>query len=181
MWPGGGSVRGGSTHAEVSMSRRKRNQKASTAASSVWGRARQAAAQVKPVAAQAKPLAKGTGAAARRRMHRTRAWAAPRVERTGRVLQDSVAPKVSALLSSAARRLEPAKPRRPRWRKLAGISVATAAAGAVAVVVRNRWKPDVTTSAAEPDAGDVAPTSHRRDGPAMASTDADADRQVRTS
>jgi hypothetical protein len=54
-------------------------------------------------------------------------------------------------------------------------------AGAVAVVVRNRSKPDVTTSAAEPDAGDAAPTAQRRDGPAMASTDADADRQVRTS
>ena len=37
------------------------------------------------------------------------------------------------------------------------------------------------TSAAEPDAGDVAPTAQRRDRPAMASTDADADGQVRTS
>jgi hypothetical protein len=36
-------------------------------------------------------------------VHRTRAWAAPRVEHTGQVLEDSedsVAPKVSALLSS---------------------------------------------------------------------------------
>ena len=136
---------------------------------------------MKPAAAQVKPLATSTGATASRRVHRTRAWAAPRVERTGQVLQDSVAPKLSALLSSAARRLEPAKPRRPRWRKLAGISVATAAAGAAAVGVRNRRKPDVMTSAAEPDAGDAAPTAQRRDGPAMASTDADADGQVRTS
>jgi len=37
------------------------------------------------------------------------------------------------------------------------------------------------TSVAEPDAGDVAPTAQRRDGPAMASTDADANGQVRTS
>ena len=163
------------------MSRKKRNHRARMAATGAGRRARLVAAQVKPAAAQIKPLAQSTRTAAIRRVHRTRAWAAPRVERTSQVLQDSVAPKVSALLSSAARRLEPAKPRRPRWRKLAGISVATAAAGAVAVVVRNRWKPDVTTSAAEPDAGDVAPTAHRRDGPAMASTDADADRQVRTS
>jgi len=156
------------------MSRRKTNHQASVAASTAWRRAHQAAARLRP-------LAMTTGAAARGRVHRTRAWAAPRVERTGQVLQDSVAPKVSALLSSAARRLEPAKPRRPRWRKLAGISVATAAAGAVAVGVRNRRKPDVTTPAAEPDAGDVAPTAHRRDGPAMASTGAHADGQVRTS
>ena len=112
-----------------------------------------------------KPLAKSTGAAARRRVHRTRACAAPRVERTGRVLQDSAAAKLSALLSSAARRLEPAKPRRPRWRKLAGISVLTAAAGAAAVLVRNRRKPGVTTLAAGPDAGNVAPAAEMSDGP----------------
>jgi hypothetical protein len=156
------------------MSRRRRNHQAGVAASTAWRRAHQAAAQVRP-------LAMTTGAAVRGRVHRTRAWAAPRVERTGQVLQDSVAPRLSALVSSAARRLEPAKPRRPRWRKLAGISVLTAAAGAVAAGVRNRRKPDVMTSAAEPDAGDAAPTAQMRDGPAMASTDAHADGQVRTS
>ncbi|HEY3035255.1 MAG TPA: hypothetical protein VGJ54_11445 [Streptosporangiaceae bacterium] len=135
------------------------------------------------MAAQVKPLAMSTGAEARRRVHRARAWAAPRVERTGQVVQDSVAPKASALLSSAARRLEPAKPRRPRWRKLAGVSVLTAAAGAAAVLVRNRKKPDFTTSAAEADADDVAPAAEMGDGPAIASTDADADadRPLRTS
>src|SRR5258708_14920373 len=108
------------------MSRTRRNHEPGTKASSPRDRARQAAAQVKPAAAQLKPLARSTGAAARRRVHKTRAWAAPQVERTGQVLQDSVAPKVSALLSSAAQRLEPATPPRRRWRKLAGISVLTA-------------------------------------------------------
>jgi hypothetical protein len=164
------------------MSRRKRNHQASTTATNAWRRARQAAAHVGPVAAQVKPFAKSTGAAARRRVHRTRAWTAPRVERTGQVLQDSVAPKVSALLSSAARRLEPAKPRHPRWRKLAGISLLTAAASAVAALVRNRRKPDVTTSAAEADADDVAPAAEMSNRQEMASTGADADvnGQVRT-
>ena len=156
------------------MSRMKRNHDADTAASSARGRARQAAAQVKPVAARVKPLARSTGAAARRRVHRTRAWAAPQVERTGQVLQDSVAPRVSALLSSAARWLEPAKPPRRRWRKLAGIAMLTAAAGAVAALVRNRRKPEVTTSAAGADAGDVTPAPEMRDGQARTSTDADA-------
>ena len=168
------------------MSRRKRNHQASTTATNAWRRARQAAAQVRPAAAQVKPHANSTGAAARRRVHRTRAWAAPRVERTGQILQDSVAPKVSALLSSAARRLEPPKPRHPRWRKLAGISLitaaASAAAAAAAVLVRNRRKPDVTTSAAESDADDVAPAAEMSDKQEMASTGADADvnGQVRT-
>jgi hypothetical protein len=172
------------------MSRKKRNHSARVAATSAGRRARRAAAQVKPVAAQVKPvaaqmkpLAQTTGAAAIRRVRRTRAWAAPRVERTGQVLQDSVAPKVSAWLSVAARRLEPAKPQRPRWRKLAGISVLAAAAGAAVGFARNRKKPDSLTSMAEADAGNVAPTAAMSDGQAMGSTDADADvnGQVRTS
>jgi hypothetical protein len=165
------------------MSRKKRNQKAKMAATSAGRRARRAAAQVKPVTAQMKPLAQTTGAAAIRRVRRTRAWAAPRVERTGQVLQHSVAPKVSAWLSVAARRLEPAKPRRARWRKLAGISVLTAAAGAAAAFARNRKRPDSSTSVAETDAGNVAPTAATSDGQAMTSADAEADvnGQVRTS
>jgi hypothetical protein len=165
------------------MSRTRRNHEPGTKASSPWDRARQAAAQVTPAAAELKPLARSTGAAARRRVHRTRAWAAPQVEHAGRVLQDSVAPKVSALLSSAARRLEPAKPPRRRWRKLAGISLLAAAAGAVAAVVRNRRKPEITTSAAEADADYVTPAAEMRDGQARTSTVADADvnRPVRTS
>jgi len=158
------------------MSRIRRNHEADTAANSAWGRARQAAARVKPVATS-------TGAAARRGVHKTRAWAAPQVERTGQVLQGRVAPKVSAVLSSAARRLEPAKPRLSRWRKLAGVSALTAAASAVAAFVRSRRKADGTTSAAEADADEAAPPADRRDGQAKTSTDADADvnRQVHTS
>ena len=156
------------------MFRKKRNDEADTGASSAWDRARQAAAQVMPVAARMKPLARSTGLAARRRVHRTRAWAAPQVERTGQVLQDSVASKVSALLSSAAQRLEPAKPPRRRWRKLAGISMITAAAGALAAVVRNRRKPDLTTSA-DADGDDVTPAAEMRDGQGTTSTAADTE------
>ena len=165
------------------MSRLKRNQKVTIAASSAGRRVRRAAAQVKPAAAQMKPFAQRTGAAAKRRVRRTRAWAAPQVERSGQVLQDSVAPTVSAWLSTAARRLEPAKPHRPRWRKLAGFSVLAAATGAAAALVRNRKKPDSATPAADADAGNVAPATAMSDGQAMASTgaDADADGQVRTS
>jgi hypothetical protein len=155
------------------MSRMKRNRQADLTASEAWRRARQAAAQVGPVAAQVKPLAKSTGAAASRSVHRTRTWVAPRVERTGQVLQDSVAPKVSSVLSSAARRLEPTKPKGTRWRKLAGISVVTAAAGAGVALVRKRMKPGAATSAAETDAGHMAAAAEMSDGQAKASTDAD--------
>lgn len=134
------------------MPRKKTNPKASRA----WRRAQEAAAQVKPVAAQARSGARRTGAAARRGVHRTRSWAAPRVERTGQVLQDSVAPKVSAWLSSAARRIEPEKQHGQRWYKVAGASLLTAAASTVAAAARNRRRQGAASPAAEADAGTAA-------------------------
>ncbi|HEX5189983.1 MAG TPA: hypothetical protein VFW16_10600 [Streptosporangiaceae bacterium] len=107
--------------------------------------ARQAAAQVTTAAERAKPLAKSTSEAARRGFLRGRAWAAPQVERSGQVLQDTVAPKVSAVLSEAARRIDPAQPRYRNWRKPVGLATltatVTAAAGAVAAFLRNRSRP----------------------------------------
>jgi hypothetical protein len=134
--------------------------------------------RVRHAAAQVKPLARSTGTAARRRVRRTRAWAAPQLERTGQVLQDTIAPKVSAVLSSAAQRLEPAQPRRGRWRKLAGASMLTAAASAVAALILKRRKPDVTTPAGEADADEVTPAAGTRDEQARTSTSADADADV---
>jgi hypothetical protein len=95
------------------MSRKKRTDEA-------LDRVRQAAAQLQPAAAKVKPLAGSTGAAAKRSVYRTRAWAAPRVEHTGQVVEEGVAPKVSALLSSVAQLLEPDKPRHRRWRTPSG-------------------------------------------------------------
>jgi hypothetical protein len=159
------------------MSRMNRNHEAS----SPLERARQVAAPVKPAAARVRPLASSVATAARRGVHRTRAWAAPQVDRTGQALQDSVAPKVSALMSSAARRLEPAKSKRRPWRKLAVSSVLTAAASAAAAVVLNRRKPEAATSADEPDADEVTPAAKTRDGEARTSTEADADGRAPTS
>jgi hypothetical protein len=102
------------------------------------------AAQVKPLAAQVKPLARNTGAAATEQVRKTRAWAAPQIAHTSQVLEDSVAPKVSAMLSSAARRLEPSKPRRKGRLAAIGITTLTAAASVVAVIFRIRKKPDTT-------------------------------------
>jgi hypothetical protein len=103
--------------------------------------ARQAAAQLKPAAERARPYARSAGVAARRQLLRTRAWAAPRVDRSGQVLQDTVAPKAAAMLSEAARRIDPAQPRRRRWRAGLSLATLTAAAGAVAAWLRGRSKP----------------------------------------
>jgi hypothetical protein len=139
-------------------------------------RVRQAAAQLQPAAAKVKPLAGSTGAAAKRGVHRTRAWAAPRVEYTGQVLEDSVAPKVSALLSSVAQLLEPDKPsRHRRWRTPIAIAAVTAAAaaGAAAAIACNRRKPGPTTPQA--NAENVSPAAETGGGHARTSTEADAD------
>jgi hypothetical protein len=148
------------------MSRMKRNREASGA----LRRPSQVAARVKPTAAAVKTLAGGAGTAARQRVRKTRAWAAPQVDRTGQVLQDTIAPKVSAVLSAAARRLEPSKPEHRPWRKLAVSSVLTTAASAVAAVVLNRRTKGAAT-ADEADTGKVTPTARTRNGQARNEAD----------
>lgn len=113
-------------------------------ADSALARARQAAARLKPVA-------HSTRAVAQHGVRTTRAWAAPQLEHTGHLVQDRIAPKISAMLSSAAQRIEPGKPRSRRWRKLAGASMVTAAASAVAGTVLNRRRQNGTSPDAEPD------------------------------
>lgn len=144
------------------------------------GKAGAALDQVRRAAAQLNPYARSVRAAAGRGVHRARAVAAPQVERAGQALEDSVAPKVSAVLSSAAQRLEPVKPRRRRWRKLAGISLLTAAASAAAAIFRNRAKPDLT-AAADRNSDSAAPPATISDEKAGTGTDADVDGQIRTS
>jgi hypothetical protein len=155
------------------MSRLNRTAQDGAPAARVLHRARQAGAQVKP-------FATSTRAAAGRGVHRARAWAAPQVDRTAKAVQDKLAPQVSPMLSSAAQRIEPAKPQRRRWRKLVGISILTAAACALAALVRNRAKPDLAPwPGTNPE--DIAPAGQVRDENARTSTDAEVDRQVRTS
>jgi hypothetical protein len=134
------------------------------------------------MAARARPLARNTAAATARRVHKTRSSAAPQVERAGRVLRDSVAPRISVALSSAARRLEPVRPQRRRWPKLVGGSAFTAAVGAAAALVRSRMKPDSATAATEAEVDDdVKPAPQARNGQARTSTDANAKQPTRTS
>jgi hypothetical protein len=118
-------------------------------ADSALGRARQAAVSLKPAAQSASAMTS-------RGVRRTRAWAAPQIERTGHLVRDRLAPKISSLLSSAARRVEPGKPRGRRWRKVAGASAATAAASALAGAVFNRRRHNGTSPDAEADSHDDA-------------------------
>ena len=87
------------------MSRNEANRQTENVVTGTLRRARRAAARLQPAAAQGTPLARKAGVGAKRQADRTRSWAAPHVERAGQVVQDSLAPKVSSLLSAAARRL----------------------------------------------------------------------------
>ena len=123
---------------------------ATTAATrQIWLRARQAAEDAKPIAAQVKPLADSTKAAASRGLRNARTWSAPKVDRTGQVLQDTVAPKVAAALHASAQRLDPEKPKRYGWRIVAGISAALVLAAAVVAGMRKRMTQPATTPAEE--------------------------------
>jgi hypothetical protein len=123
-----------------------------------WRRVRRATAPLQTSAGQVKPLVRTAGAAARHKANKTRAWAAPQVERAGQVLQDSIAPKASSLLSAAAHRIDPA-PRRRSWRKVAGASAAAAlasGAAAFAAAVRRRLKAGAPTAMDPTETGDTA-------------------------
>jgi hypothetical protein len=132
------------------MARTNTDRNATTAAASqIWQRVSQTAQDAKPVVAQVKPLANDTKAAANRGLRKARSWAAPQVDRTGQVLQDTVAPKVAAALHASAQRLDPDKPRRNGWRIAAGISAALVLAAAIVAGLRKRSSPAATTPAEE--------------------------------
>ena len=102
-----------------------------TARASARRQARRAGAAARPVAASART-------AARKGIHHARVWAAPRLERTGHTLEDQVAPRMAAMLSAAAQRIEPAPVRRRRWPVLAAGVVAAAGLSAGAAYLLKR-------------------------------------------
>ena len=124
-------------------------------------RARQKASQAVPLAKNAGAVAKhGAGEAAvraRPHVHRARRWAAPRIERTGKAVQEKVAPQVSAMMTKAARRMDPDPKAQRRSRFTRGITLLMAAASAtVAIVLLRRHAPetgDGGTSEADPEHG----------------------------
>lgn len=129
------------------------------------------ASRLSAAAGQVRPFARNTMAAGTRAVRKTRAWSAPRVERTGQALQDSVAPKVASSLSSVAQRLDPGKPRSARWRRPAGIATVSAAASAVAAVARHRRKTGTDSSPAGQEG--LPPAAETGDRRATASADTD--------
>jgi hypothetical protein len=121
------------------------------AADMQW-RARKIAMQASRLADQAGPTTRRAALTARRgagsatnwakpRVGRIRAWMAVRAARGSIAVQESFAPRVSAMLAATARRLDPPRPRSSRrWPKvLAGTALlAAGAAAATAMALRRR-------------------------------------------
>jgi hypothetical protein len=108
------------------------------------------------MAAQLPPLARNTSEAAKRGVTRTRAWAAPQLERGGQVLQHQVAPAVSAALSTAAHRVDPGQPKPRQWRKVTAFSL-LAAAGVVTALAGFRRHASAAAPAEEATTSDTNP------------------------
>jgi len=114
-------------------------------------RARRIAVQAARLADHATPMTRraakgakaGAGSAAvwaRPRVGRLRAWMAVRAAHGSVSMQETFAPRMSALLAATARRLDPPRPRSRRWpRLLAGTALlAAGAAAAAAMAMRSR-------------------------------------------
>ena len=132
-------------------------------------RARQLVAQ-----AQLAPLAANARVAAQQGMLGARAWTAPRLESIGQALQEHMAPQVAAALSSAARRIEPSRPRRRRWPAFVAGAIVFAGGSATAVIIMNRRNSQPAMEAGEPDG--TASTSDA--APEMAAADVNGQTQA---
>jgi hypothetical protein len=120
------------TKSQASRAKGKTRARAGAAGAGARRRARQAAAQARPLTVSAR-IAAGKG------IHHARIWAAPRLERTGHALEDQVAPRMAAMLSAAARRIEPVPARRRRrWPVLAAGLITAAGLSATAAYLLKR-------------------------------------------
>jgi hypothetical protein len=120
-------------------------------AADVQRRATKIAMQASKLADQARPITKNAAMSAKRQAGSAAEWAGPKVvtirtwmavraARGSVSVEESIAPKLAAMLEATARRLDPPKPRSRRMPKiLAGAALfAAGCAAAAALAMRNR-------------------------------------------
>jgi hypothetical protein len=155
------------------------------AADMQW-RARKIALQASRLADQARPMSKKATMTARRgagitttwakpRVGRVRAWMAVRAARGSISVQEHLAPRVSSVLATAARKLDPPVPQTRRWPKvLAGTALlAAGAAAAAAMAMRSRSNAMPGNGSKRPPSRGASDQSSR-----MASPNADKQRAM---
>jgi hypothetical protein len=147
------------------------------------------------------PIAKTAGMAARDgarsaivwvvpRVDGARAWTAPRIEQGGLAIRDTVAPRISEMLTATARRVDVTAPRvdvaapRRTWPKMAAVTIMIAAGAAAAAVALRRRKHDGTRGVREEQAAGAGTGPQiaqdgqpHADADGRASTEEDASRQ----
>ena len=135
--------------------------------------------QARRAAVPARPMTASARTAARKGIHHARIWAAPRLERAGHTLEDQVAPKMAAMLSAAAQRIEPAPARRRRrWPVLAaGLITAAGLSATAAYLLKRRGSAATATGYTGPAADS---TSASPAEPATPVATSDANGRVRT-
>jgi len=113
-------------------------------------RGAQVADRARQTAADIAPLAKSAGEAVRQgadefaawagpQVRKSRSWAAPQLERTGVLVQETLAPQVADALTRAAHRLDPEPvPRHRGLRPLLALGLAAAAAAVAVIVMRKK-------------------------------------------
>lgn len=149
-------------------------------ASNAVARARQArqAEQARRAAAQIAPLARGVQVTARRGVYSSRAWAAPRLELTGRMIQERAAPRLAAMMTAAAHRIEPPRQRGRRRSVVAIGGVILAAGSAVAAIVLSRRGGLSSMSLRR---GEGTPAAAEPETPGAKTQEADINRHAHTS
>ena len=166
--------------AQVADRARIRADRARAQADLAKARARQTAADIAPLAKSAgeavRQGADGVVAWAGPQVLKSRAWAAPQLERTGVLVQERLAPQVSDALTRAAHRLDPEpSPRHRGLRALLAIGLAAAGAAVAVLVVRKKTglaasqpdeddadEPGSSTGAAEDTTSAVSPAEDSR-------------------
>jgi hypothetical protein len=148
----------------------------STQAAQDWARQAGQYLRARQIAAQAQlaPRAANARIAAQQGLLGARAWTAPRLDSVGQALQEQMAPQLAAALSSAARRIEPPRPRRRRWPAFVASAIVFAGGSATAVIIMNRRNSQPATEAGEP--GETASTSDA--APEMAAADVNGQTQT---
>ena len=131
-------------------------------------------------AKQAAPLAASARLTARQGVHSARTWAAPRIERSGHTLQQRVAPRMAAVLSATARRVDPAPRKRRRWPFLAA-GLAAAALSAIAAYMLNRRGPGLAPEPSAPETGASSSAGPAPSEPKDEAKASDVNGRVRTS
>ena len=134
---------------------------AQTAAAAAQNAASAAQTAAQEVSSAAQTAAQGVNQGVRQRVYRARVWTAPRLESAADYTTATMAPKVSSALRVTARQVRPPDTQQKNGRSaltwsVLGVAV-LAAAGAVAAMVRHRYRSAMAADTEEDIGAGTAP------------------------